>query len=180
MGSLQKIELADFELVEGLKVELNLFYQVFGPLLGTAPVVLVNHALTGNSQVTGEKGWWNKLIGENKVIDTNVFTVISFNIPGNGFDGYPENLIENYKDFTTKHIAKLFWKGLDSLNVKELFAVIGGSLGGGIAWEMAFLHPKKIKHLIPIASDWKASDWLIANVLIQDQILNNIKTLVEN
>lgn len=171
---LLRTDIFDFTLEHGVnKRWLPLYYQVFGQPIGTAPVVLVNHALTGNSQVTGENGWWNELIGENKTIDTDIFTVISFNIPGNGFDGDSENLIENYKDFTTKYIAKLFWKGLHSLNVRQLFAVIGGSLGGGIAWEMAFLQPKSIKHLIPIASDWKASDWLIANVLVQDQILNN-------
>jgi homoserine O-acetyltransferase len=46
-------------------------------------------------------------------------------------------------------------------------------LGGGIAWEMAALEPNKIENLIPIATDWKATDWVIANVLVQDQILNN-------
>jgi len=174
MSTLQKTDIFDFTLQNGVQKRwLPLFYQVFGQPIGTAPVVLANHALTGNSQVTGENGWWNALIGENKIINTEIYTVIAFNIPGNGFDSNPENLIDNYKAFTTKDIAKLFWEGLYSLNVKQLFAVIGGSLGGGIAWEMAFLQPKSIQHLIPIASDWKASDWLIANVLVQDQILNN-------
>jgi homoserine O-acetyltransferase len=27
--------------------------------------------------------------------------------------------------------------------------------------------------LIPIATDWKATDWLIANCFLQEQILNN-------
>ncbi|ESU29580.1 metX protein [Flavobacterium limnosediminis JC2902] len=174
MSALKKTDIFDFTLQNGVnKSWLPLYYQVFGQPIGTAPVVLVNHALTGNSQVTGEKGWWNALIGENKIIDTELYTVIAFNIPGNGFDGNSEDLIPNYKDFTAEYIAKLFWKGLNSLGIYRLFAVIGGSLGGGIAWEMAFLQPNNIQHLIPIASDWKASDWLIANVLVQDQILNN-------
>ena len=59
------------------------------------------------------------------------------------------------------------------MNVHQVFATIGGSLGGAIAWEMAALQPNKIQNLIPIATDWKATDWVIANVLIQDQILNN-------
>ncbi|GAW88467.1 homoserine O-acetyltransferase [Flavobacterium psychrophilum] len=46
-------------------------------------------------------------------------------------------------------------------------------MGGGIAWEMAVINPIAIENLIPIASDWKASDWVIANTLIQDKILNN-------
>ncbi len=172
--SLQKIDLFDFTLQNGsYKRWLPLYYQVFGQPIGTAPVVLVNHALTGNSQVTGENGWWNALIGTEKTINTDFYTVIAFNIPGNGFDGQAENLIQNYKDFTTKDIALLFWEGLQFLGIHELFAVIGGSLGGGIAWEMAFLKPNHIENLIPVASDWKASDWLIANVLVQDKILNN-------
>ena len=29
--------------------------------------------------------------------------------------------------------------------------------------------------IIPIASDWKANDWLIANTFLQDRILENSK-----
>lgn len=174
MEGLQRIDIFNLKLQNGsFKRWLPLYYQVFGQTLGTAPVVLVNHALTGNSQIIGEKGWWNALIGNGKTIDTAGYTVIAFNIPGNGFDGDPEHLIQNYKDFTAKDIALLFWEGLQFLGIHKLFAVIGGSLGGGIAWEMAFLKPNNIENLIPVASDWKASDWLIANVLVQDKILNN-------
>ena len=171
---LQKIEILNFKLENGkLLSKTPIFYQTFGQPIGNAPVVIVNHALTGNSNVTGENGWWNDLIGENKIIDTNHFTVIAFNIPGNGFDGNPENLITNYKDFTAKDIATIFLEGINILKIETVFALIGGSLGGGIAWEMANLQPTKFLNLIPIATDWKASDWVIANVLVQDQILNN-------
>ncbi|MFT3795144.1 alpha/beta fold hydrolase [Flavobacterium sp.] len=170
---LQKITLPDWELKNGKVHDISLFFQVFGRPIGTAPVVLVNHALTGNSNVSGKLGWWRELIGKSKAIDTKVFTVLAFNIPGNGYDGDRDNLIAGYSDFTAKDIASIFWKGLQILEVESLFAVIGGSLGGGIAWEMAALKPTGIAHLIPIATDWKATDWVIANVFVQDQILNN-------
>jgi len=171
---LQKIDILNFKLENGkLLSKTPLFYQTFGQPIGNAPVVIVNHALTGNSNVTGENGWWNDLIGENKIIDTNYFTIIAFNIPGNGFDGNPENLITSYKDFTAKDIASIFLEGINLIQIETVFALIGGSLGGGIAWEMANLQPTKFQNLIPIATDWKASDWVIANVLVQDQILNN-------
>lgn len=171
---LQKIDILNFKLENGkLLSKTPLFYQTFGQPIGNAPVVIVNHALTGNSNVTGENGWWNDLIGENKIIDSNHFTIIAFNIPGNGFDGNPENLITSYKDFTAKDIASIFLEGINLIQIETVFALIGGSLGGGIAWEMANLQPTKFQNLIPIATDWKASDWVIANVLVQDQILNN-------
>lgn len=172
MKTLQNIKIANFLLQNGEVSKLNLSYQTFGLPIGMAPIVLVNHALTGNSNVTGENGWWNDIIGENKVIDTKKYTIVAFNIPGNGY-GDAENLIENYKSFTTKDIASLFWKGLEYLKINQLFAVIGGSLGGALAWEMAFLKPKAIQNIIPVATNWKANDWLIGNVLVQDAILNN-------
>ena len=149
---------------------IQLSYQLFGKKLGIAPVVLINHALTGNSNVSGKNGWWSNIVGKNKVIDTDKYTVLSFNIPGNGFDGY---LIENYKDFVARDIAKLFLIGLEKLKINNLFAIIGGSLGGGIAWEMAVLNPDLTKHLIPVATDWKSTDWLMANCQIQEQFLLN-------
>ena len=163
----------NYKRFDGGLQKISLSYQIFGKPIGVSPVILVNHALTGNSNVAGRNGWWNKLIGSNKIINTNKFTVVSFNIPGNGYDNIEENLIYNYKDFIAIDIAKIFSIGLKKLNIYKLYAAIGGSLGGGIVWELAILNPDLIKHIIPVASDWKSSDWLIANCFIQDSILNN-------
>lgn len=172
MSALQNISL-NYITKSGKTTEIVLSYQQFGKPLHEAPIVMINHALTGNSNITGEGGWWNPIVGPNKVIDTNVFTVLAFNIPGNGHDQVSNNLVENYKDFTARDIAEIFAKALDHLKITQLFAVIGGSVGGGLAWELAALKPTLIEHLIPIASDWKSTDWLIANCYIQEQILNN-------
>lgn len=153
--------------------QLDISYQVFGKELHTAPVVVVNHAFTGNSDVASlEKGWWKQIIGEGKLIDLNEYTVIAFNILGNGYDG---NLLENYKDFIAKDIAAIFNRSLHELGIDELYAVIGGSLGGGIAWEMAALEPDFIQYLIPVAADWKSTDWIIGHNSIQESILKNSK-----
>lgn len=170
-SQLQYIPINNYTAVSGAQLtNFHLSYQVFGPALGTAPVVLVNHALTGNSNVAGPEGWWKDLIGIGKPINTEAYTVLAFNIPGNCFDGF---VIDNYPDFITQDIAQLFLTGLAFLKVDQLYAIIGGSLGGGIAWEMAQLSPKITRHLIPIATDWKSTDWLIANCRIQEQFLLN-------
>lgn len=156
---------------------LNLSFQVFGQALNTAPVVLVNHALTGNSQVIGANGWWNILIGENRTINTEKYTILAFNVPGNGYD---DVLIENYLDFNARDVARLFLEGIKVLKIQQLYAIIGGSVGGGIAWEMVALEPKISQHLIPIASDWKSTDWLIANCFLQEQILKNSRKPIED
>ena len=172
------IHVKDFTTKSGFQIStLQLSYQLFGLELGTAPVVLVNHALTANSSVVGENGWWNQVIGKNKTIDTTKVTVIAFNIPGNGYDGL---LIENYQDFVAKDIANLFLIGLRKLGILQLHSIIGGSLGGGIAWEMAVLNPDIAQHIIPIAADWKSTDWLIANCSIQEQFLLNSRNPVHD
>lgn len=146
-----------------------LSYQLFGKELFSAPIILVNHALTGNSNVAGEKGWWKQLIGENQVIDTNKYTVLCFNIPGNGYDDF---FIDEYSDFTPSDIANIFLKGLESLNIKNIYALIGGSLGGGIGWEMLSKKPDLAEIFIPIACDSKTHDWLHAQCLVQKFLLN--------
>ncbi|MCK5442929.1 MAG: bifunctional aspartate kinase/homoserine dehydrogenase I [Maribacter sp.] len=174
---LHRLEIKKYTTLSGVSQDISLSYQLFGKPLNDAPIVLVNHALTGNSNVTGADGWWSALIGEGKCIDTNKYTIMAFNIPGNGFDGF---VIENYKDFVAGDIAKIFLLGLKELKIEKLFAMIGGSLGGGIAWEMAALNPKLVTHLIPVASDWKSTDWLIANCQIQEQFLTNSKQPVHD
>ena len=172
------IKLQNFTTESGVFIPfINLSYQVFGQVINTAPIVLVNHALTGNSQVIGDNGWWNNLIGDNKTIDTNKYTILVFNVPGNGFD---KTYIENYLDFTARDIARLFLEGIRYLKVKEFFAIIGGSVGGGIAWEMMALEPKLTHNFFPIASDWKSTDWLIANCYLQEKILCNSSKPIED
>ncbi|WP_416445015.1 bifunctional aspartate kinase/homoserine dehydrogenase I [Leeuwenhoekiella sp. A16] len=167
---LHTLSIADFTTLSGHTQTLSLSYEIFGRPLHDAPVILVNHALTGNSHVSGDDGWWNAIIGDGKCIDTTKYTVICFNIPGNGYDGF---VIENYKDYVAQDVARAFIIGLEQLKIDKLFAIIGGSLGGGIAWEMVALSPEITEHLIPVASDWKSTDWLIANCQIQEQILLN-------
>ncbi|TKD66724.1 bifunctional aspartate kinase/homoserine dehydrogenase I [Flavobacterium sp. ASW18X] len=174
---LHQFKIENFNTLSGATQDIQLSYQLFGKELHTAPIVMVNHALTGNSNVTGDDGWWSEIIGEGKCIDIQIYTVLAFNIPGNGFDGF---VIENYKDFVAGDMARIFLKGLELLKVNHLHALVGGSLGGGIAWEMIALKPDIADNLIPVASDWKSTDWLIANCQIQEQFLVNSKNPVHD
>jgi len=56
---------------------------------------------------------------------------------------------------------------------RQLFACIGGSIGGGLGWELSILRPNLINYLIPIATHWQATDWIIAHNFVQDSILSN-------
>ena len=170
MINLNKLNIENFSSFDGTNFDIELTYELFGQPIGESPIVLINHALTGNSSVSGSKGWWNSIVGDKKLIDTNYFTVLAFNFPGNGYDG---KLIDNYESLILRDIAKMFIIGLEKLKIEKLFAIVGGSIGGGLVWEMASISPNISENYIPIASDWKSSDWLLANTRLQKQILNN-------
>lgn len=167
---LKKLNIENYVSENGTSFNIELSYEVFGKPIGSAPIVLVNHALTGNSSVCGNHGWWNHIVGENKLIDLNKYTVLAFNFPGNGYDGF---FIRNYENLILRDIAKLILKGLEKLKIENLYAIIGGSIGGGLVWEIAAISPNVSENFIPIACDWKSSDWLLANTRLQKQILNN-------
>jgi homoserine O-acetyltransferase len=178
MTEIQTISLSNFRTHSGaVYPSIDLHYQQFGCELGTAPVVLVNHSLTGDAQLTGNGGWWNEIIGAARTIDTQRYTVIGFNIPGNGV---LNQTFSTPEDFHAGDIASLFLQGLKVLKIKKLYALIGGSIGGGIAWEMAALAPEITKYLIPIGADWKANDWILANTFLQKRILQNSKQPLED
>ena len=171
MSEVQTISIPHFTTHTGAVYEdLPLHFQHFGKDYRKASVVLVNHSLTGDANVSGKGGWWEAIVGPGKVIDTHFFAVIAFNIPGNGVKG---QLFDNNQDFHTGDIANIFYEGLKALKIEKLYAIIGGSIGGSIAWEMAAQYPQLTKHLIPIAADWKASDWILANTFLQERILKN-------
>jgi len=175
---LKHIILENFETVSGSKIKkIQISYQVFGKELGSAPVILVNHALTGNSLVSGINGWWSEIIGLEKPIDTSKYTVLCFNIPGNGFN---ENNFDFNLDLNLGDIALLFVKAIDQLNLAELHAIIGGSIGGCLTWEMIALKNDLASIIIPVAADWKATDWLIANTFLQERILKNSRDPVSD
>ncbi len=170
---LQELTIENFKNSAGNHQDIHLSYQFFGKSPAEAPIILVNHALTGNSLVTGSNGWWKDLIGKNKCIDIDKFCILAFNIPGNGFKGHEDQFFENYKEFRLRDIAEIQALALEKLNITKLFAIIGGSIGGALAWELAVLKPELAEHIIPIATDYKSTDWLVANCRIQDHILNN-------
>ncbi len=178
MTKIKSLKIAEYTTKSGFSLkDFPLTYQVFGKELGTAPVVLVTHALTGNSNVCGETGWWKTLIGFKNCINTEQYSILAFNIPGNGYDDF---LIENFEEITIYDVANWFLNGVEQLKILSVFAGIGGSLGGSILWQMAVLKPNLFQNLIPIASDWKATDWLIAQCRVQKQILNNSEKPIED
>lgn len=162
------IKIRNFKTHSGKVYDIPLSYQIFGCPLHTAPIVVVNHALTGNSNVAGEKGWWKTIVGLGKPIDIRYFTVIAFNIPGNGYDGW---MVSNCRDFKIIDIAHLFLQGLIELGISRLKLLIGGSLGGVIAWEMLAQFPELAELFVPIATDFKTTDWLHSQCLVQQYLL---------
>ncbi|MDO5616169.1 MAG: alpha/beta fold hydrolase, partial [Cruoricaptor ignavus] len=173
---LQHITISNFVTAFGQTVDIPLSYEVFGRELHTAPIILVNHALTGNSTVCGEKGWWKTLIGDGKVVDTQKYTVICFNVPGNGYDNF---FIENPENFTAKDMASIFIKGLEALQIHQLYALIGGSVGGSIGWEMLVQKPNLAQKFIPTATDYKTTDWLYSQCLVQKFLLESDENPLE-
>ena len=173
MLEIRTISIKNFKTHSGaIYPKINLYYQQFGRQIGKAPIVLVNHSLTGDANLTGDAGWWTEIIGNGKIIDTDKYTILGFNIPGNGVKG---QIFNKPEDFHTGDIASLFLLGLSNLKIKKLYALIGGSIGGGIAWEMAAISKDITKFLVPIAADWKANDWIIANTFLQKRIIENSK-----
>jgi len=170
---LQKLNIHRFRNSAGTCVDLTLSFQLFGQEPQLAPVILINHALTGNAQVCGIGGWWNGIVGEDCVIDTRKFCVLCINIPGNGAIGEEEAAFARYKEFSLKDIARLQLEVLNYLNISSLYAIIGASIGGALAWQLVALKPHLAQHLVPIASHFETTDWLLANCKVQDRILNH-------
>ena len=168
MSEIRTISIKNFKTHSGaIYPKINLYYQQFGRQIGKAPIVLVNHSLTGDANLSGDEGWWTEIIGKGKIIDTDKYTILGFNIPGNGVKG---QIFNKPEDFHTGDIASLFLLGLSNLKIKKLYALIGGSIGGGIAWEMAAISKDITKFLVPIAADWKANDWIIANTFCKNEL----------
>ena len=140
-------------------------------------VILVCHALTGDQYVTGynpvtkKDGWWSRMVGPNKPIDTNKFFVICSNVIGgcSGSTGPKEIDVNTNSPFggkfpsiTINDIVNAQNYLLESLSIKKLFAVIGGSMGAMQAIQWSLNYPDKIENIIHIAGALKHSSQNIA------------------
>ncbi len=147
----------------------TLVYETYGRLNpDRSNAVLVCHALNASHHVAGtyagqpkSEGWWDNLIGPGKPLDTDRFFVIGINNPGSCFGStgpmqtnpatgrpygadFPVVTVEDWVDAQ----ARL----LDVLGIRQLAAVLGGSLGGMQALSWSLRYPDRLRHCVAIAT----------------------------
>jgi homoserine O-acetyltransferase len=153
-------------------------YTTYGTLnADKSNAVLVCHALTGDQHVanvnpiTGKPGWWTTMIGPGKVIDTDRFFVICSNVLGGclGSSGPKETNPATAKPYglqfpviTIRDMVNAQAMLLDHLGIRQLFCVIGGSMGGMQVLQWAASYPERVFAAIPIACAAKHSAQNIA------------------
>jgi len=147
----------------------DMAYETYGELNEAGDnVILICHALSGNAHVAGlnspddrKPGWWDIMVGPGKGIDTSKYFVICSNFLGgcSGTTGpssiNPSTGKKYGLDFpiiTIADMVKVQKILLDKLGIKELLAVIGGSVGGMQVLQWAIEYPDFVKSAIPIAT----------------------------
>jgi homoserine O-acetyltransferase len=152
-------------------VELHDFpvaYQSYGRLnRDHSNVILVCHALTGDQfvaedhPITGKPGWWEVMVGPGKPFDTNRYFVLCVNVLGgcmgsagpsevNPETGEPWGLA--FPVITIADMVRAQAMLLDYLGIGQVFAVVGGSMGGMQVLEWASLYPQRVFAAVPIAT----------------------------
>jgi homoserine O-acetyltransferase len=158
---------------------IDVAYETYGQLNPAGDnVVLICHALSGSAHAAGfnspddkKPGWWDIMIGPGKAIDTDKYFVICSNFLGscsgttgpgstNPATGKPYHL-----DFPMITIADMVGVQkllLDRLGIKQLLAVVGGSMGGMQVLQWAIEYPDIVKSAIVIAATSKLGAQAIA------------------
>ena len=149
--------------------QFNLIYETYGELNSDkSNAVLICHALSGHHHVAGKHsendknpGWWDNLIGPGKPLDTNKFFVIGLNNLG-GCHGSSGPLSTNpdtdrpwgatFPIVTVEDWVNSQARLADYLGIKQLAAVLGGSLGGMQALQWSIAYPERMRHALVIAS----------------------------
>src|SRR5262245_41204518 len=147
---------------------LTIAWKTFGTLNAQkSNAFLVCHALTGDQYaagthpVTGKPGWWASMVGPGLPIDTNRFFVICANVIGgcmgstgphdtNPANGKPYGL--SFPVFTIRDMVRAQAMLLDHLEIKSLFSVAGGSMGGMQVLQWAASYPERVFSALPLAT----------------------------
>ncbi len=147
-------------------------YRTYGTLnADRSNAVLVCHALTGDQYAaephptTGKPGWWSQVVGPGLPVDTNRFFVICSNVLGGCMgstgprslqDEVPGGTAEqwgtNFPAITIRDMVRAQRLLVCRFGIGQLFAVVGGSMGGMQALEWAATYPDQVFACVPIAT----------------------------
>ena len=128
--------------------DLRVAYRRDGP--PSVSAVLVVHALTGSADAAGD--WWEPLIGAGKALDTDERQIVCLNLLGSCYGTTGPREVPDFPSVTTRDLARAQWAALDALGVERLELVVGGSLGGMVALEVALERPSAVDAVMPIAA----------------------------
>ena len=152
-------------------------YETYGALnADKSNAVLICHALTGDQYVasehpiTGKPGWWERMVGPGKPIDTDRFHVICANVIGSCMgstgpasiapDGEPYAM--RFPVITIRDMVRALVALLDGLGIDRLHCVVGGSMGGMQTLSLAANWPERAERVLVIASTARHSAQNIA------------------
>ena len=123
-----------------------LAYETYGTLNEKKDnAILVFHALTGDqfasgiNPITNKDGWWSYAVGPEKAFDTKKFFIICANVIGGCMGSYGPSTIDpntskplgtDFPVITINDMVNAQYNILEFFNIKTLFAVAGGSMGG--------------------------------------------------
>jgi homoserine O-acetyltransferase/O-succinyltransferase len=158
--------------------EFTIAYETWGELApDRGNAVLVLHALTGDSHVTGPAepghptpGWWDGLIGPGRAVDTDRYFVVAPNVLG-GCQGSTgpaspgpggRALGSRFPALTVRDQVAAEIALADELGIDTWAAVLGGSMGGMRALEWAIMRPDRVAALLVLAAPAESSAEQIA------------------
>ena len=161
-----------------LLAPVEIAYETYGTLApGGGNAMLVCHALTGDQHLasahprTGKPGWWQRMVGPGRPIDTDRYFVICTNVLGScmGTSG-PASIdpatgrpfAMTFPVITIRDMVRAQALLLDHLGVARLAAVVGGSMGGMQALSWAATFPERVAKCVVIASTARHSAQNIA------------------
>lgn len=155
----------------------TLAYRSYGDLAEDRDnAILICHALTGDQHVaslhpaTGKPGWWERMVGPGKPIDTDRYHVICANVIGSCMgstgpasaapDGVPYAM--RFPVITIRDMVRAQIALLDTLGIDRLHGVVGGSMGGMQALSLAANFPARTQRVLAIAATSRHSAQNIA------------------
>ena len=116
-------------------------------------------------------GWWERMVGPGKAIDTNQYFVVCVNSLGSCFGSSGPASIDpatglayrlDFPDLSVEDIARGGYETVRSLGIRRLSAVIGASLGGMVVLAFAAQFAGFAQRVVSISGSAAASPFAIA------------------
>lgn len=172
----------------GVLPSFDIAWEAWGTLnAAKSNAILLHTGLSASShahstEANPRPGWWEKFIGPGAPLDTNKYFIICTNVLGGCYGSTGPSSIDPFSGqhygtsfpiLTLQDMVRAQFRLLDGLEIQQLYASVGCSMGGMQSLAAGIMEPDRVARIVSVSGCARSHPYSIAMRHTQRQVLMN-------